>query len=142
MRAVRLSWSNWLLRRACELIVFLSVSLIMGLFLDRYALLSSSLLLVTAQVFVYSSVFLYLPLSAAVWLIAHACHMTSTSVRISDSIFFILHSYVTMSLMHDGLLGIARPLDVLTTSTGPWLAVVAWNVALSVLLLFRAKSPP
>jgi hypothetical protein len=134
--AVHLTWREWIVRRFCELAVFLAASVALWRAIDAHAHFSP--MLVFVQVLIYASVFLYLPLSAALWFVTTATGRLLAG-RLLDSLLFILHSYAAMSLMHDGLLGITRHIDVLAASIGPWLAVVAWNMTLSAWTLVGAR---
>jgi hypothetical protein len=135
---VNVEQANWIRRRSAEIIVFLIASVAIWVLFDRFARLESLLAMATALFFVYGVVFLYLPLSAGLWFVMRGADRTRLR-RLADSALFIAHSYISISVMHDGLLGVDREPAILATSTSPWLAVIGLHLCLISYVLVMPK---
>lgn len=116
----------WLLRRLLELVTFFACtfwSLGLGGIENTYFILTAYAL------FFYCILFLYWPLSAALWVcVLRGWDRKSRSV--GDAAFFILHSFVAVSFMKNGIFAFSRPIDFENPLEFGWFGVFGLHVVL------------
>lgn len=122
-------WGEWLIRRALEVLIYLLALLGIWMAHDDYVPVESVFTTAAAFAFVYGLYFLYYPLSMVLWLVSG--QLARGALRKNfDSALYFLHSYISVSIMQNGLIGITQVLDLTSPVITTWLAVVGLHVCL------------
>lgn len=122
-------WGWWLSRRIIELSIFalvytaLSILRSEGGWGEHYIY---NIKIILMFIFIYSIVFLYVPISATLF---NFLKSDKLKCSFADSIFFIVHSGVSLSVMYSQFLFSIDLAEYAATEVLSWLAVVLFHLA-------------
>jgi len=120
------TWLGWIYRRIAESITFCLVALIASKIIAA-ANIEAAFQTVVISLFAYAIALMYLPLSAFLWSVSTKMPRTN-SAYIADTLFFFVHGYVAMSIMHNGLWIVSRPIDWSNELVLGWIGVAVLHI--------------
>ncbi len=122
-------WPKWGVRRVIELVTFVGTLLVVNRFKHGSVIDETEIKGVIAVVLTYSMLMLYVPISAVANFTASR-FLSRDGSGVFDSVIFLSHGYVAMSVLNNGPLGISRHVDLDNLYVVSWLAVVLLHVVL------------
>lgn len=131
-------FTTWLLRRLCEAILFVSVSVAAGSAAGWLSLLHNDpAVAVVAYWVLYYSVFSGYMLVSLIVFTYFKNVRSSFPEEIADSLVLVLHSYGAVSVIHHWPVGLGAGIDERSPPILGWMAVLAMHAVLIAHALLR-----